>query len=61
MKVSTPCATASHLLTARTYFEVQGSGVPLVFVHAGVTDHRLWQDQPIAFNAVLHEFLSRIT
>jgi 3-oxoadipate enol-lactonase len=27
------------------YYEVTGEGEPLVFVHAGIADHRLWDDQ----------------
>lgn len=27
------------------YYEVAGSGHPLLFVHAGVADHRMWDDQ----------------
>ena len=30
---------------ARLYYEVAGSGQPLVFVHAGIADHRMWDDQ----------------
>jgi 2-hydroxy-6-oxonona-2,4-dienedioate hydrolase len=30
---------------AQLYYEVAGSGKTLVFVHAGVADHRLWDDQ----------------
>lgn len=27
------------------YYEVTGEGEPIVFVHAGIADHRLWDDQ----------------
>ncbi len=27
------------------YYEIAGSGHPLIMVHAGVADHRLWDDQ----------------
>jgi 3-oxoadipate enol-lactonase len=27
------------------YYEVNGEGEPIVFVHAGIADHRLWDDQ----------------
>ncbi|HTR60714.1 MAG TPA: alpha/beta hydrolase [Candidatus Binataceae bacterium] len=31
--------------TARLYFETAGSGAPLVFIHAGVADSRMWDPQ----------------
>lgn len=31
------------------YYEIAGSGHPLIMVHAGVADHRLWDDQFAAF------------
>lgn len=31
------------------YYEVAGEGHPVVFVHAGVADHRLWDEQVAAF------------
>jgi pimeloyl-ACP methyl ester carboxylesterase len=30
---------------AKLYYEVTGEGQPLVFVHAGVADNRMWDDQ----------------
>ncbi|HEY3247222.1 MAG TPA: alpha/beta fold hydrolase [bacterium] len=30
---------------ARLYYEVAGSGHPLLLIHAGVADHRMWDDQ----------------
>lgn len=30
---------------ARLYYEVVGEGHPLVLIHAGVADHRMWDDQ----------------
>ncbi|MFN8474568.1 MAG: alpha/beta hydrolase [Anaerolineae bacterium] len=30
---------------ARVYYEVAGQGMPVVFVHAGVADRRMWDDQ----------------
>ncbi len=33
---------------AQIYYEVAGEGQPLVFIHAGVADRRMWDDQ-IAF------------
>jgi len=31
------------------YYEVAGAGHPLVLIHAGITDHRLWDDQFVDF------------
>jgi pimeloyl-ACP methyl ester carboxylesterase len=36
---------------AQLYYEMAGSGDTLVFVHAGIADHRLWDDQTKAFAA----------
>ncbi len=33
----------------KIYYEVAGAGHPLVLVHAGVADHRMWDDQFAAF------------
>jgi 3-oxoadipate enol-lactonase len=33
----------------KIYYEVAGTGHPLVLVHAGVADHRMWDDQFAAF------------
>ncbi len=30
---------------ARLYYEVMGEGQPLVLIHAGIADHRMWADQ----------------
>lgn len=30
---------------ARLYYEVAGSGHPVVLLHAGIADHRMWDDQ----------------
>ena len=35
---------------AQIYYDVTGAGYPLAFVHAGVADHRMWDDQ-VAFFA----------
>ncbi len=35
------------------YYEVMGAGKPLVLVHGGLLDHRMWDDQ---FAALAHEF-----
>jgi 3-oxoadipate enol-lactonase len=34
---------------ARIYYEVAGEGDPLVLVHAGIADSRMWEDQLIVF------------
>jgi len=34
---------------ARVYYEVAGQGVPIVFVHAGIADRRMWDAQCDAF------------
>jgi 3-oxoadipate enol-lactonase len=34
---------------AKLYFEVCGNGPALVFIHAGVSDHRMWDPQVEAF------------
>ncbi len=34
---------------ARLYYETAGAGHPLVFVHAGIADSRMWDDQFQAF------------
>ena len=34
---------------AQLYFEVSGEGPAVVFIHAGVADHRMWQPQVEAF------------
>jgi 3-oxoadipate enol-lactonase len=34
---------------ARIYYEVAGEGEPLVFVHAGIADSRMWEGQVAAF------------
>jgi 3-oxoadipate enol-lactonase len=33
---------------ARIYYEVEGEGEPIVFVHAGIADLRMWDDQATA-------------
>jgi len=35
---------------AKIYYEVTGTGQPLVFVHAGIADNRLWDDQVPVFS-----------
>lgn len=34
---------------ARLYFEMAGTGDPLVFLHAGIADHRMWDAQFYTF------------
>ena len=34
---------------AQLYYEVAGSGKPVVLVHAGIADHRMWDDQFVPF------------
>jgi pimeloyl-ACP methyl ester carboxylesterase len=34
---------------ARLYYEVAGTGNPVIFSHAGIADHRMWNDQFEAF------------
>jgi 3-oxoadipate enol-lactonase len=33
---------------ARLYFEISGRGEPVVLVHAGIADHRMWDPQVAA-------------
>jgi 3-oxoadipate enol-lactonase len=35
----------AHVRGTELYYEIQGSGYPLVLIHAGVVDHRMWDDQ----------------
>lgn len=34
----------------RLYYEVAGEGRPVIFIHAGIADHRMWQPQWEAFS-----------
>ncbi|HEV8339167.1 MAG TPA: alpha/beta fold hydrolase [bacterium] len=34
---------------ARVYYEAAGAGHPLVLIHAGVADHRMWDEPFVAF------------
>jgi pimeloyl-ACP methyl ester carboxylesterase len=36
---------------AKLYFEARGDGPALVFIHAGVSDHRMWEPQFEAFSS----------
>jgi pimeloyl-ACP methyl ester carboxylesterase len=43
---SSPRASGdAHVNGARLYYEVYGQGAPLVFLHAGLADRRMWDDQ----------------
>src|SRR5258708_26323309 len=35
---------------ASVYYEIVGSGPPLVLIHAGIADSRMWDDQIAAFS-----------
>lgn len=35
----------AHINGAKLYYEVVGSGQPLVLLHAGIADRRMWDDQ----------------
>lgn len=35
---------------AELYYEIQGSGHPLLLLHAGIADSRMWDDQMAAFS-----------
>lgn len=39
----------AQVRNARLYFEMAGAGQPLVFLHAGIADHRMWDTQFHAF------------
>ncbi len=43
--MNTPTSGFAPVNGLKMYYEVTGEGEPLVFVHAGVADHRLWDDQ----------------
>lgn len=44
--MTTPAPTGFAAINGtQMYYEVSGEGDPLVFVHAGIADHRLWDDQ----------------
>jgi len=34
-----------ELPDARIYYEMNGSGKPLMLLHAGIADHRMWAGQ----------------
>jgi 3-oxoadipate enol-lactonase len=34
---------------AKMYYEMEGTGHPLVMIHAGIADNRMWDDQFMAF------------
>ncbi len=37
----------------RLYYEMEGEGRPVVFIHAGIADHRMWDDQ---WNALIDRY-----
>src|SRR6516225_2922813 len=39
---------------AQLYYEIAGAGQPVVFVHAGIADRRMWNAQFAAFAARYH-------
>ncbi len=43
--MNTPTSGFAPVNGLKMYYEVTGEGEPLVFVHAGIADHRLWDDQ----------------
>ena len=34
----------------KLYYDVQGTSIPIVFIHAGITDSRMWKNQVIYFS-----------
>lgn len=47
--MSTPTTGFAAINGARIYYEVAGTGPPLVLLHAGICDSRMWDDQFAAF------------
>lgn len=45
MAVTEPTAGLAEINGARLYYEVIGAGHPLVLVHAGIADSRMWDEQ----------------
>jgi pimeloyl-ACP methyl ester carboxylesterase len=43
----------AHLNGTQLYYEIAGSGPPLVLVHAGIADSRMWDEQ---FSVLAHDF-----
>ena len=43
----------AHLNGTQIYYEIAGSGPPLVLVHAGIADSRMWDEQ---FVVLAHDF-----
>jgi 3-oxoadipate enol-lactonase len=43
----------AHLNGTQIYYEIAGSGPPLVLVHAGIADSRMWDEQ---FAVLAHDF-----
>ena len=51
MQISTGFATIQN---ARLYFETAGKGRPLILLHSGITDHRMWAEQLREFSKHFH-------
>ncbi len=49
--LQTPMTGFAEVNGARLYYEVAGAGHPLTLIHAGIADHRMWDDQFSAFTA----------
>ncbi len=45
MKASTPVSGWAAVNGTRLYYEVRGQGRPLVLIHGGLVDQRMWDDQ----------------
>lgn len=46
---SQPVAGFANIQGGQLYYEIAGSGQPLVLIHAGVADSRMWDDQVAVF------------
>ena len=42
--------TDTTLNGARIHYEREGAGLPVIFLHAGIADHRMWEPQVKAFS-----------
>ena len=42
MQIKTDFVTIRN---ARLYFEIAGTGKPILLLHAGIADHRMWAEQ----------------
>lgn len=50
-ETSTPTTGFCPVEGGALYYEAMGDGPALLFIHAGVADHRMWDDQMAAFAA----------